>query len=65
MPGLHGQLTSSELDKALAATGTLLALEPYIDRLTVIKVRTLDADLKAEQEERDRAKSRPPVWPAA
>ena len=52
MPGMHGQLTTAELDKALAATGTLLGLEPYIDRLTYAKISALDADLKAEQQER-------------
>lgn len=57
MPGLHGQLTTAELGKALAATGTLLGLEPYIDHLTVIKVRGLDADLKSEQEDRERARA--------
>lgn len=52
MPGLHGQLTTAELGKALAATDVLLKLEPYIDRLTYAKISALDADLKAEQEER-------------
>jgi hypothetical protein len=54
MPGLHAQLTSSELSGALDATETLLKLEPYIDRLTYTKISTLHADLTAEQEERHR-----------
>lgn len=54
MPGLHAQLTSSELADALDATETLLKLEPYIDRLTYTKISTLHADLTAEQEDRDR-----------
>jgi hypothetical protein len=49
MPGLHGQLTSTELTSALGATETLLKLEPYIDRLTYTKISTLHADLTAEQ----------------
>lgn len=54
MPGLHGQLTSGELANALAACHTLTALEPYLDRLTHVKISTLCADLTAEQEDRDR-----------
>ena len=57
MAGMHGQLTTSELDKALAATGTLLELEPCLDRLTFVHVRTLDTDLKAEQDEREQARA--------
>jgi hypothetical protein len=52
MPGLHGQLTSTELTSALAATQTLLKLEPYLDRLTCTKISTLHADLTAEQDDR-------------
>jgi hypothetical protein len=52
MPGLHAQLTSTELTSALGATGTLLELEPYLDRLTYAKISTLHADLSAEQDER-------------
>ena len=54
MPGLHAQLTSTELTSALDATGTLLKLEPYIDRLTYTKISTLHADLTAEQDDRAR-----------
>jgi hypothetical protein len=54
MPGLHGQLTSTELTNALGATETLLKLEPYIDRLTFTKIGILHADLAAEQEDRGR-----------
>jgi hypothetical protein len=54
MPGLHGQLTTTELTGALDATQTLLKLEPYLDRTTYAKVSTLHADLTAEQEDRDR-----------
>lgn len=52
MPGLHAQLTSTELDHALAATDTLMKLEPYLDRLTFAKISTLHADLTAELEDR-------------
>lgn len=52
MPGLHAQLTSTELTSALGATETLLKLESYIDRLTYTKISTLHADLTAEQEDR-------------
>ncbi len=52
MPGLHGQLTSTELTNALNATETLLKLEPYIDRPTFARISTLRADLAAEQEDR-------------
>jgi hypothetical protein len=52
MPGLHAQLTSTELTSALAATQTLLKLEPYLDRLTYTKISTLHADLTAEQDDR-------------
>jgi hypothetical protein len=54
MPGLHAQLTTTEMTGALDATETLLKLEPYIDRLTYTKISTLHADLTAEQEERAR-----------
>lgn len=54
MPGLHAQLTSTELTNALAAAGTLLKLEPYLDRLTYAKIRTLHAGLAAEQDDRAR-----------
>jgi hypothetical protein len=52
MPGFHGQMTTTELTNALAATGTLLKLEPYIDQPTYVKISTLHADLTAEQEDR-------------
>ena len=52
MPGLHAQLTTTELTSALDATRTLLKLEPYIDRLTYTKISTLRADLTAEQDDR-------------
>ena len=52
MPGLHAQLTSTELTNALGATGTLLKLEPYLDRLTYAKISTLHADLSSEQDDR-------------
>jgi hypothetical protein len=52
MPGLHAQLTTTELTSALDATQTLLKLEPYIDRLTYTKISTLRADLTAEQDDR-------------
>ncbi|GEM_PF-5030583 len=52
MPGLQAQLTSSELTRAIKATETLCSLEPYIDRLTWVKIDTLRADLLAEQEDR-------------
>jgi hypothetical protein len=54
MPGLHAQLTSSELARAIQATQTLCSLEPYIDRLTWVKIDTLRADLLAEREDRAR-----------
>jgi hypothetical protein len=54
MPGLHAQLTSTELTSALKATQTLLTLEPYIDRLTYTKISTLHAGLAAEQDDRAR-----------
>jgi hypothetical protein len=54
MPGLHAQLTTTELTNALDATGALLKLEPYIDRLTYVKISTLHADLGAEREDRAR-----------
>jgi hypothetical protein len=53
MPGLHIQLTSSELTSALDATEALLKLEPYIERATYVKISTLHADLVNEQESRD------------
>jgi hypothetical protein len=52
MPGLHAQLTSTELTRALGACDTLIALEPYLDRLTWAKITTLHADLTAEQHDR-------------
>jgi hypothetical protein len=52
MPGLHAQLTSSELTSALDATSKLLKLQPYIDRLTYAKITTLHADLTAEHDDR-------------
>ena len=52
MPGLHAQLTTTELTGALDATQMLLKLEPYIDRLTYAKISTLRADLTAEQDDR-------------
>jgi hypothetical protein len=58
MPGLHGQLTSTELTNALAACDTLTALEPYIDRMTHLKISTLRAGLTTEQEDRNRARAR-------
>lgn len=56
MPGLHGQLTSTELAKAIDATETLCEFEPYIDRMTHVKISTLHADLLAEQEDRAKPK---------
>jgi hypothetical protein len=55
MPGLHGQLTSTELTNALAACDTLTALEPYIDKMTHIKISILRAALAAEDQDRTRA----------
>jgi|HubBroStandDraft_1064217.scaffolds.fasta_scaffold575486_2 hypothetical protein len=55
MPGLHGQLTSTELTNALAACDTLAALSPYLDQMTNIKISTLHADLTAEHDDRRRA----------
>jgi hypothetical protein len=55
MPGLHGQLTSTELTNALAACDTLAALSPYLDQMTNIKISTLHADLTTEQHDRHRA----------
>ena len=52
MPGLHAQLTSTELNNALNATRTLFKLEPYIDRLTYTRINTLHADLTSEQDDR-------------
>lgn len=57
MPGLHGQLTSTELTNALAACDTLIALAPYLDQMTHIKISTLHTDLTAEQEDRHRARA--------
>lgn len=67
MPGLHAQLTSTELTSALDATGTLLKLEPYIDRLTYTKISTLHTDLAAEQALRASGRIRPaaPAGPCA
>lgn len=58
MPGLHAQLTSSELAKAIDAAEVLCSLEPYIDRSTYAKLSTLHADLVAEQEDRRRMAER-------
>jgi hypothetical protein len=58
MPGLHAQLTTTELTSALDATQTLLKLEPYIDRLTYAKISTLRADLTAEQDDRAKLAAR-------
>jgi len=55
MPGLHGQLTSTELTNALTACDTLTALEPYIDRMTHIKISILRAALATEHQDRARA----------
>jgi hypothetical protein len=57
MPGLHGQLTSTELTNALTACDTLMGLEPYIDQMTTIKIRTLRTDLTSEQHDRTRARA--------
>lgn len=57
MPGLHTQMTSTELTNGLHAAATLMKLEPYIDRLTYAKISTLHADLTAEQEDRDNART--------
>lgn len=57
MPGLHQQMTSAELTNGLHAAATLMKLEPYIDRLTFVKIDTLHADLTAEQEDRDKARA--------
>jgi hypothetical protein len=54
MPGLHVQLTTTELTSALDATEALLKLEPYIERLTYTKISILHADLAAEQEDQRR-----------
>jgi hypothetical protein len=55
MPGLHGQLTSTELTNALAACDTLIALAPYLDQMTRITISTLHTDLTTEQEDRHQA----------
>jgi hypothetical protein len=55
MPGLHGQLTSTELTNALTACDTLIALSPYLDQMTNIKITTLRADLTTEHDDRTRA----------
>jgi hypothetical protein len=65
MPGLHGQLTSTELTSALNATEALLKLEPYIDRLAYAKISTLHADLVTEREDRDAARAQAPGEPDA
>ena len=57
MPGLHGQLTSTELTNALTACDTLIALAPYLDQMTNIKISTLHADLAAEDDDRTRARA--------
>jgi hypothetical protein len=58
MPGIHGQLTSSELTRAIDAAETLLNLEPYLERTVYIKLSTLRADLEAEQTDRARLAGR-------
>jgi hypothetical protein len=58
MPGLHAQLTTTELASALDATETLMKLEPYLDRDTYVKISTLHADLTTEQEDRERTARR-------
>jgi hypothetical protein len=57
MPGLHGQLTSTELTSALTACDTLIGLAPYLDHMTNVKVSTLRADLITEQQDRHRART--------
>lgn len=57
MPGLHVQLTSHELSRAIDATETLMGLEQFFDRLTVAKISSLHSDLKAEREDRDKARA--------
>jgi hypothetical protein len=57
MPGLHGQLTSTELTNALNACDTLIALSPYLDQMTNIKISALHADLTTEQDDRRRARA--------
>ena len=58
MPGLHGQLTSTELTNALAACDTLIALAPYLGQMTRITISTLHTDLTTEQEDRHRARTK-------
>jgi hypothetical protein len=57
MPGLHGQLTSTELADAIDATEVLYNLGPYLERMTYIKIGTLRADLQAEREDRDKTRA--------
>lgn len=57
MPGLHGQLTSTELASALTACDTLIALSPYLDQMTNTKISTLHADLATEHDDRTRART--------
>jgi hypothetical protein len=57
MPGLHGQLTSTELASALTACDTLIGLSPYLDQMTTIKITALHADLAAEQDDRHQARA--------
>jgi len=56
MPGLHGQLTTTELTNALTACDTLTGLAPYLDQMTNLKVSTLRADLITEQQDRHHAR---------
>jgi hypothetical protein len=57
MPGLHGQLTSTELTNALTACDTLITLAPYLDQMTNIKISTLHADLTAEHDDRHQTRT--------
>lgn len=49
-----GQLTSTELDKTIAAAEWLVGIagEGILDKITWAKISTLVADCKAEQEDR-------------
>lgn len=57
MPGLHGQLTTTELANALTACDTLIGLSPYLDQMTNLKVSTLRANLVTEQQDRRHART--------